>query len=223
MSPRTAPTSPPGPIRDIRRPLEFARPDEVEAVLEGMGRRERKKMQTRLALSKAALRLFLERGFDSVTVAEIAEEADTAVTTLFKHFPSGKESLILDDGAEREASVTAAVRGRATGQSIVGALHEFFSERGVFAPHPSPLFVRQLELVASTPALRAYARRIWTGCETALTEAMAAELGRDANDLELRILARYVLEAPDLAGAQEVPGQALDLLFDHLERGWPGV
>lgn len=223
MSPATAGTSRPGSSSRMSQPLEFARPDEIEAALEGMGRRERKKMQTRLALSRAALRLFLERGFDNVTVAEIAGEADTAVTTLFKHFPSGKESLILDDGAEREASVTAAVRSRRADQSIVGALHEFFSGRGVFAPHPNPLFLRQLELVASTPALRAYARRIWTGCETALTETMAQELGRDADDLELRILARYVLEAPDLAGAQEVPREALDLLFDHLERGWPEV
>lgn len=203
--------------------MEFAAPEEVETAFKGMGRRERKKAQTKLALSRAALRLFLERGFDSVTVAEIADSADTAVTTLFTHFPSGKESLILDDGDEREAALEAAVRDRAPGQSIVGALYEFLSGRGPFAPQPSPLFLDLLELVASTPALRAYARRVWIGCETALTDVMAAELGRDATDLELRLLARYVLEAPDLAGAQDDPRQALETLFDHLEQGWPGI
>ncbi|GAA3667381.1 hypothetical protein GCM10022267_62350 [Lentzea roselyniae] len=73
------------------------------------GRREREKAATRAALSEAALKLFLERGYGKVTVAEIAEAADTAVATLFAHFPAGKEALILDDSGEREAALTAAL------------------------------------------------------------------------------------------------------------------
>ncbi|WP_147264659.1 TetR/AcrR family transcriptional regulator, partial [Streptomyces sp. NBRC 110611] len=57
------------------------------------GRRERKKAQTRKALADAALRLFLERGYDGVSVKDVAEAADVSVTTLFKHF-SGKEALV---------------------------------------------------------------------------------------------------------------------------------
>lgn len=64
---------------------------------------------------------------------------------------------------------------------------------------------------------------MWTGCEEALARVMAEECGRPADELSLRILARYVLEIPDLAGSGPDPRRALDLAFDHLERGWPGV
>ncbi|WP_330294538.1 TetR/AcrR family transcriptional regulator [Streptomyces sp. NBC_00503] len=190
---------------------------------DGPGRRERKKAATRQALSDAALRLFLEKGFDRVKVAEIAAAADTALTTLFAHFPGGKEAIVLEDGAEREAALTAAVRGRAGGVSVLEALRAFFAGRGPFAPDPGPEFLLKVRLVVATPALRAYARQMWTGCEEALARVMAEECGRPADELSLRILARYVLEIPDLAGSGPDPRRALDLAFDHLERGWPGV
>jgi AcrR family transcriptional regulator len=60
------------------------------------GRRERKKQQTRQAISDVATALFLERGFDAVTVAEVARAADVAVQTVFNHFPT-KEDLFFDD------------------------------------------------------------------------------------------------------------------------------
>ncbi|MFC7111010.1 TetR/AcrR family transcriptional regulator [Nonomuraea rubra] len=77
-----------------------------------MGRRERKKAQTRQALSEAALRLFSEHGYDGVTVAQIADEADVSIATLFAHVPDGKEALIFDDGAERRVWLVSAVRDR---------------------------------------------------------------------------------------------------------------
>jgi len=187
------------------------------------GRRERKKAATRKALSDAALRLFLERGFAKVTVAEIADAADTAVTTLFAHFPGGKEALILGDGREREAALTAAVRERPEGTSILEALRDFLATRGPFDPDPKPEFRRRTELVVSTPALRAYARTLWNSNETALTRVIAEETGRDADDLSLRALVRYVLDIPDLTGLEPDPRAALNTVFAHLQRGWPGL
>jgi AcrR family transcriptional regulator len=183
------------------------------------GRRERKKEATRRALSDAATRLFLARGFDKVTVAEIAEAADTAVSTLFAHFPAGKEALVLGDGEERGRSLTAAVRERGD-RSVLDALRDFLATRGPFEADSETQPV--VELVAGTPALRAYARRMWTDNETALAEVIAAETGREA-DVSLRLLARYVLEIPDLAGTAEDAPAALDIAFEHLKRGWPGL
>ncbi|MFI9454259.1 TetR/AcrR family transcriptional regulator [Amycolatopsis sp. NPDC052450] len=183
------------------------------------GRRERKKAATRQALSEAARELFLERGFDNVTVAEIADAADTAVSTLFAHFPGGKEALILGHGQEREAALVAAVRERAKGVSILEALRDFLATRGPFDPDPGPLARRVADLVIATPALRAYARTLWTGCEDALTKVIAEEAGQD--DFSVRLLARYVLEVPDLAGAEPDPAAALEAAFVFLRRGWP--
>lgn len=187
------------------------------------GRRERKKAATRKALSDAARRLFLARGFDKVTVAEIAEAADTAVSTLFAHFPGGKEALVLGDGNEREAALTAAVRERQEGVSILRALRDFLATRGPFNPDPDPEFRRTAELVVTTPALRAYARSMWTSAETALARVIAEDIGRDAGDPSLRALVRYVLEIPDLAGTEPDPATALDTVFAHLQRGWPDL
>ncbi|MFI9150477.1 TetR/AcrR family transcriptional regulator [Streptomyces sp. NPDC053367] len=185
------------------------------------GRRERKKAATRKALSDAALELFLERGFDKVTVAQIAEAADTAVTTLFAHFPGGKEALILGDSAEREASLTAAVRGRGGNESVLDALHRFFAGRGIFSPDPDNTFRRQVRLITETPQLRRYARDLWTACESTLARVIAEETGRDPDDVSLRVLARYVLEIPDLTSDAPEPTRALDTVFTHLRRGWP--
>jgi AcrR family transcriptional regulator len=184
------------------------------------GRRERKKAATRHALSTAAQRLFLERGFDQVTVAEIAEAADTAVSTLFAHFPGGKEALVLGDSQEREQALVAAVRHRGEGVSILQALRDFLTTRGPFDPAPEPRYQRLTALVVATPALRAYARTLWTNCESTLTRLIAEESGRDARDLSLRLLARFILEIPDLASTEPDPLAALTTAFTHLERGW---
>jgi len=161
----------------------------------------------------AARELFLERGFDEVTVAEVAEAADVAVSTVFAHFPGGKEALVLGDAAEREAALVAAVRDRPG--TILDALHDFLATRGPFRSKPDAV----ARLVVTTPALRAYARSLWTQCETALAEVITAE----TNDLSARLLARYVLEIPDLAGVEADPAAALTAAFTHLRLGWPDL
>ena len=187
------------------------------------GRRERKKAATHAALASAARRLFLERGFDAVTVTEIADAADTAVSTLFVHFPGGKEALLLGEGAEREAALTAAVRHRADGTSILRALRDFLATRGPFDPEPDPDSRELAQLVVRTPALRAYARTQWTSCEAALARVIAEQSSGEADDLSLRLLARYVLEIPDIAGTEPDPPAALSAAFVHLQRGWPDL
>jgi AcrR family transcriptional regulator len=188
------------------------------------GRRERKKAATRAALTDAARRLFLERGYDQVTVADIAAEADTAVTTLFKHFPDGKEALVFGDAAgdtERADSLVAAVRDRAPGTSPVEALRTFFRGRGIFdpgSPHAQPGVV---ELISRTPVLRAYARHQWEVCEGPLTAVLTEATGVAPDDAATRALARFVLQVPDLASSRDDAVSALDEIFDRLAQGWP--
>jgi AcrR family transcriptional regulator len=184
------------------------------------GRRERKKAATRQALTDAALRLFLEHGYDGVTVTQIADEADVSIATLFKHVPDGKQALIFDDGSERREAILAALRGRPAGQSALQALHAYLARRGPFGHDFPPDLCRRLDLIMSTPELYRYQRRLWLRAEIPLAMALAEESGRADPSPADRALARYVLEAPALAGEGPDPRGALREIFDHLETGW---
>lgn len=188
--------------------------------MEAAGRRERKNAQTRRALADAALRLFLEHGYDHVTVRAIADEVDISVPTVFKHVPDGKVALIFDDGVERREGLLAAVRDRRAEESVMSALRGFMAGRGPFVDDPSPEFRRRTELIMKVPALRDYSRTLWIRCEEPLAEAISTELGRDIADLAARAVARYVLEIPQFVSDEPDPGAALDAVFDLLENGF---
>jgi len=188
-----------------------------------IGRRERKKAQTRQALADAALRLFLERGYDNVTVAQIADEADVSIATLFKHVPAGKEALIFDGGVERRQALVAAVRDRPAGTSVLTALRAFMAGRGAFATDMAPEMQRKRDLIMATPALRGHQRHLWIASEDVLAEAIATDSNRDVRDPAVRALTRYVLEVPDLASDDADPRDSLDAIFELLEKGWTAV
>ncbi|MEV7554523.1 TetR/AcrR family transcriptional regulator [Amycolatopsis sp. NPDC089917] len=186
--------------------------------METPGRRERKKAATRQALADAALKLFLERGYDQVSIRDIAEAADVSTTTLFKHFP-GKEALVFDDAQDREANLIAAVRDREAGQSVVEALREYVLATWLpLTAHPQyPEFTA---LVSGTPALQEYGERMWTRHAAALGAAIAEDAGVDPDDTASRALARFVLDIPALTRGREDPRKAVEEIFDLLANGW---
>lgn len=89
------------------------------------GLRENKKLRTRRQLAATALELFLERGFDAVSVADVAAAAEVSKPTLFRYFPS-KEDLVLDRFADHQDEAARIVRDRVPGRSPVGAVHDHF-------------------------------------------------------------------------------------------------
>ncbi|EFH31366.1 oxidoreductase [Streptomyces pristinaespiralis ATCC 25486] len=91
----------------------------------GTGLRERKKRLTYRAISDAAVALFLERGFDAVSVAEVAAAADVSKPTLFRYFPT-KEDLALHRFADREDEAARVVAARPAGVPPLDALHRHF-------------------------------------------------------------------------------------------------
>ncbi|MFI8385670.1 TetR/AcrR family transcriptional regulator [Streptomyces sp. NPDC085540] len=179
------------------------------------GRRERKKARTRQALADAAVRLFTERGFDDVGVREVAEAADVSLSTLFKHFPS-KEALVFDLDEDVESALVAAVRDRAPGQPVLHALRDHMVHTRTAVRTDDPTFV----LVESTPALRDYARRMWSRHERTLAATLAEATGLAPEDPAVTGLARFALEAPGLARASEDPARTVRDVFALLENGW---
>uniref|UniRef100_A0AAU2UXG5 TetR/AcrR family transcriptional regulator n=1 Tax=Streptomyces sp. NBC_00003 TaxID=2903608 RepID=A0AAU2UXG5_9ACTN len=143
-----------------------------------MGLRERKRRQTYEAVSETAIALFLERGFDKVSVAEVAAAAGISKPTLFRYFPA-KEDLVLHRFADHEdeaARVVAA--GRAEGIAPLPALRAHFRE-GLERRDPvtglcdNPHVRAYYGLLYGTPSLVA---RLY-GYQERSEQALAAELG----------------------------------------------
>jgi len=91
---------------------------------EGLGRRERKKQQTRQHIAETARRLFAERGFEAVTVAEVARAADVAEQTVYNYFPT-KERLVTDRDEQIQDRVCDLVRSRPPGVTPAAAIRDF--------------------------------------------------------------------------------------------------
>ncbi|WP_295839157.1 TetR/AcrR family transcriptional regulator [uncultured Microbacterium sp.] len=185
------------------------------------GRRERKKAATRKAISDAATMLFVERGFDDVSIREIADAADVSPTTVFAHFPQ-KEALVFDeDDAQRDLLVSA-VRDRAPGTSVSEALRDLYRRELIgLAFDPTGENRRQfMKLITETPALQDYASRMWLRHEDALAQAIAETTGRDEPDADVRVYARMVLQLQILAFEHDDAAATIEAGFRILDRGW---
>ncbi|MEN3357679.1 MAG: hypothetical protein V7637_1661 [Mycobacteriales bacterium] len=99
------------------------------------GLRQRKKQLTRRALLDAAERLFEQRGYDNVTVAEIADAANISVKTLFTYFAS-KEDLAFGGEARLRDELVAAITGRPARGSVLGTVAAVLHRRIDAATHP---------------------------------------------------------------------------------------
>ncbi|MGQ4490929.1 TetR/AcrR family transcriptional regulator [Streptomyces sp. SAS_281] len=197
-------------------------PDASSTTPAPLGRRERKKAATRQAIADAALRLFLERGYDDVGIREIADAADVSTTTLFKHFP-GKEALVFDQQDEMKAHQLQAVRNRPDGQSLPAALREHALRHRLLLPGGNPDVNAFLRLVTGTPALLDYQHNTWLENTAPLARVISEESGLPPDDPAGTALARFALEAPRIARDRPDSAAALNAAFDLLEHGWQSI
>ncbi len=164
------------------------------------GLRERKKRQTYELIAETARRLFAERGFDAVTVAEIARAADVSEKTVFNYFPT-KEDLFYSRLEAFEDELLQAIRMREPGESALAAFRALLLQRrGVFdlqASGGDAEATRRLHtmsrLVTESPALLARERRVFDRYAAALAELLAEETGADPGDVEPRAAANALL------------------------------
>jgi AcrR family transcriptional regulator len=156
------------------------------------GLRERKKEQTRRLIAESARRLFAERGFENVTIAEIAAAADVAVQTVFNYFPT-KEDLVYWRLASFEGELLAAVRDRLPGQSALEAFQAFLlAQQGLLGRSDSEAheeLVSFTKMITESPALRAREGQILAGYTDALAELLAEETQSKPGDLQPRVAA----------------------------------
>lgn len=194
---------------------------------------ERGGPRTRARISEVATRLFLERGFDTVTVAEVAREAGVSSVTVFKHFPR-KEDLLLDREVDAVELLRSAVRDRAQDVDVLASLRDT-TLRLVDARHALsgvadgsiPFF----RTVAASPALVARVREIAADLQRTLADELDHDpaFEGDATLLAAFFIAGYgtvLVETARRLIAGEPPSAVaddhrarLERLFDALRGG----
>ncbi|MFE5918148.1 TetR/AcrR family transcriptional regulator [Streptomyces sp. NPDC056468] len=148
------------------------------------GLRERKKRETRQRISDIATGLFLEHGFVTVTIAEVAEAADVSVNTVYNYFPA-KEDLFFDRSAGVVDQLSRWVRGREDGEPAVRAvLRELRAEVEAVSPRIGLLegYDRFMRCIQEAPPLRS---RLWSMQQEIhdhLASTLREETGADAAD-----------------------------------------
>lgn len=148
----------------------------VKAVDGRPGLRERKKQRTHAAISDAAITLFLEHGFNQVSVAQVAEAAEVSKRTLFAYFPT-KEDLVVHRLADHETESARVLRARPPGTAPLAALRAHFltglrQRDPITGLNDLPPVLRLTRMILETPSLVARMNRFKTGAEQALAEAL---------------------------------------------------
>ena len=147
-----------------------------------VGLRETKKLQTRQTIAETAMGLFAKRGFDHVTVAEIASAAGVSEKTVFNYFPT-KEDLFFDEVPARAQALAAAVRGRRPGDSVVAALRRLHAEH--VSRFGDPGFATFARIIEDSPALQAKELAVMAFFMDVLAAAIRDELGVHEHDAKV--------------------------------------
>jgi AcrR family transcriptional regulator len=191
------------------------------------GLRERKKQRTRELIAETARGLFVERGFERVTVAEVARAAEVSEKTVFNYFPS-KEDLVFWRLESFEDELLDAIRTRAPGESVLAGFGHFvLQRRGLLAerdPAARAALLGATRMIAESPALLEREQQIFQRYTRSLADLIARELGADPDDLEPWVAANALMGVHRALVAHArarllEDGQHPGLAADVLERG----
>jgi len=163
-----------------------------------LGLRERKKRETRQMISDIATGLFAVRGFDNVTVAEVARAANVSTKTVFNYFPR-KEDLFLDRLADLLTSVEHAVRERPAGSSAIAALRDLvlamLAERHPLSGYANRGYTAFWRVIVGSPALQARVREFAQELEELMANLIAEADGSEPHAPATRFAAASAVAA----------------------------
>jgi AcrR family transcriptional regulator len=155
--------------------------------------RERKKLETHRAVWNAAVELFTARGYDNVSVAEIAAAANVSKMTVFNYFPT-KEDLVFGPMEEHIEDLAKVVRERHTGETVIAAMRRYVLDRladhdPVTGLNDSPGIMALRRLITSTPSLEPRMRAFVFRTQSALVD----ELAKEADELTAQVVAAQII------------------------------
>lgn len=189
-----------------------------------VGLRERKKVDTRRTIARAALRLAAERGPDAITVDDIAAAAGVSPRTVFNYFTS-KEQAIVGFDPHRGHDLGRSLLDRPAKESPLVALRNTFRELATGIPELAEITRRRSELVREHPQLQPHYIAGYTALEQTLVDAVAQRTGIDpAHSLYPRLVVATAIAAFRIALDRAAPGEAaladaIDEAFDTLDHG----
>ena len=161
-----------------------------------LGLRERKKQRTRQQITETAWRLFAERGFDQVPVAEVARAAEVSEATVFNYFPT-KEDLVFHRMEAFEHELLDAIRNRRPSEPIVQAFGRFVLKPRGFLASDDPEANRGMRaaarVITGSPALLAREREILESYTNTFAALIATERGMAADDVEPWVIANALI------------------------------
>ena len=160
----------------------------------GPGRREVRRQETRARIVDAASELFAERGFDAVSVMEIAKRAGVVEKTVFNHFPV-KEGLVFDADPPMRAALLDAVRRRPSGESVSAAAGSFvvsaISMLG--SPEAADGVAQMARVIRGSRILQVREREILGELTNSLADLIAEETAARPGQVEPWLAAHAVL------------------------------
>jgi AcrR family transcriptional regulator len=164
-----------------------------------VGLRERKKEQTRQSIAETAWRLFAERGYDRVTVAEIARAAQVAEATVFNYFPT-KEDLFYSRLEAFGDQLVEAIGARPAGEPALAAFGRFLLDSGGWLRQAEAGDTAALDrlrtvnrLIAASPALLAREQLAIARSTRALADLLADQTGAGPDDIAPRVAANALM------------------------------
>ncbi|HEX4213842.1 MAG TPA: TetR/AcrR family transcriptional regulator [Candidatus Dormibacteraeota bacterium] len=192
---------------------------------DGVGLRERKKRETRQHISDVATGMFLARGFDEVSVAEVAEAAGVSKMTVFNYF-SRKEDLFFDRGEETVDLLSAAVAAVGPDEPPLAGLRRLvldLIDRRHALSGMGDGFGQFWRVVIGSPTLQASARERIEGAEALLAGLLANRLGEEGRSERPRLMAAlfvaaYRTEFLATVARQLAGERTADIIEDHVAR-----
>jgi AcrR family transcriptional regulator len=163
------------------------------------GLRERKKRETREALTRAALELFAERGYDETTLADIADAAGVSTRTIFAYFP-GKEDILFCSLQAMRDTLVRALTERPAGTDALTALRDFIV---CSANDKTELDHKLSQLVAADATLASHKRAHMAQLQEVLASAIADDLGVGPEDLRPQVAAASLTAAFEVLERQD--------------------
>ena len=180
---------------------------------------------TRARIERAALDLFTRRGFEGVTIDEVAEVAGISRRTYFRYFAT-KADAVWGDFSAHVDRLARLLRESGSGQTVLASICDAYVEVNDYAPRDLPLLRQRMQLILTEPALLAHSQVRYADVDRVVAEYVALRIGTEPGDLLARLVATSTRAAATtafeawLTSPEFSLDKALRTAFDELASGF---